>query len=188
MKIAILGGRFDPPHTGHFLIAQQTLDFYTYIDKVVFIPAYKHAWSPITASARDRISMLQSCLQSRMEVSDIEVRRKKISYTIDTVKAIKKVTGADIYWVIGADILQEFHKWKNHEELVKIVKFIVFPRDPHFLPKKIPQGFEVMKSSKLLTTNFSSSVIRERVKQKKSIKYLVPEAVEQYIRNHNLYE
>jgi nicotinate-nucleotide adenylyltransferase len=188
MKIAILGGRFDPPHTGHFLIAQQTLDFYTYIDKVVFVPVYKHAWSPIKASAQDRISMLQSSLQSRMEVSDIEVSRKKISYTIDTIKAIKETTSADIYWIVGSDILQEFNKWKNHDELVKIVKFIVFPRDPHVLPKKIPQGFEVIKSPKLLTTNFSSSIIRERVKQGKSIKYLVPEAVEEYIYSHNLYE
>lgn len=188
MKIAILGGRFDPPHIGHFLIARQTLEFYTYIDKVIFIPAYKHAWSPIIAKAEDRISMLQSSLQSRMEVSDIEVRRKKISYTIDTVNAIGKITGADIYWIVGADILQEFHRWKNHEELVKIVKFIVFPRDPHFLPKKVPQGFEVMKSPKLLTTNFSSSLIRQRVKQGKSIKYLVPEEVENFIKENKLYE
>ena len=188
MKIAILGGRFDPPHTGHFLIAQQTLDFYMYIDKIVFVPAYKHAWSPIVASPIDRISMLQSSLQNRMEVSDIEVRRRKISYTVDTVKSIKKVTGADIYWIVGADILPEFYKWKEHEELASLAKFIVFPRDPHSLPKKIPQGFEVMKSPKLLTTNFSSSIIRERIKQGKSIKYLVPEAVERYIRGHNLYE
>lgn len=188
MKIAILGGRFDPPHTGHFLIAQQTLDFYTYIDKVVFVPAYKHAWSPIAASPEDRIAMLKSSLQSKMEVSDIEIRREKISYTIDTIKAVKKITGADIYWIVGADILQEFNKWKDNEELTKIAKFIVFPRDPHSLPKKVPQGFEVMKSPKLLTTNFSSSIIRERIKQGKSIKYLVPEAVEAYIYSNNLYE
>ncbi len=188
MKIAILGGRFDPPHIGHFLIAQQTLDFYPDIDKVIFVPAYKHAWSTITASAEDRISMIKSSLLPRMEVSDIEILRKKVSYTIDTIKAIKKTTGADIYWIIGADILQEFNKWKDHKELVRIAKFIVFPRDPHFLPKKIPQGFEVVKSLKLLTTNFSSSIIKERIRHGQSIHYLVPEGVENYIKKHKLYE
>jgi nicotinate-nucleotide adenylyltransferase len=122
-----------------------------------------------------------------MEVSDMEIRRKKISYAIDTVNAFKKKTNAEIYWIVGSDILPEFHKWKNCKELVKIARFIVIPRDPHSLPKKIPQGFEVLKSPKLLTTNFSSSLIRERIKQGKSIKYLVPESVENFIRERKLY-
>ena len=188
MKIAILGGRFDPPHIGHFLIAQQTLDFYPEIDKVVFVPAYKHAWSPIVASPQDRIAMLQSSLQSRMEVSDIEIRRKRVSYTIDTIKEIKKITKADIYWIVGADILPEFKKWKEHEELVKLAKFIVFPRNPHDLPKRVPKGFEIISSSKILTTSFSSSIIRERIKKGETIKYFVPKHVGDYIRSHNLYE
>ena len=188
MKIAILGGRFDPPHIGHFLIAQQTLELYPEIDKVIFVPAFKHAWSPIVASAENRIAMLKSSLQRKMEVSDIEIKRKKVSYAIDTVKELKKQTNAEIYWIVGADILPEFHKWKNHEELVKTARFIVFPRDPHFLPKNIPQGFEVVKSLKLLTTNFSSSLIRQRIKQGKSIEYLVPEEVERFIKENKLYE
>ncbi len=187
MKLAILGGRFDPPHIGHFLIAWQTLELYPEIDKVIFVPAFKHAWNPITASAQDRMSMIKSSLEKGMEVSDIEIKRQKTSYAIDTVNTLKKKTNAEIYWIVGSDILPEFHKWKNHEELVRIARFIVFPRDPHLLPKKIPQGFEIVRSPKLLTTNFSSSLIRERVKQKKSIKYLVPEAVEEYIKKHNLY-
>ena len=91
MKIAILGGRFDPPHIGHFLIAQQTLELYPEIDKVIFVPAFKHAWSPIVASAENRIKMLKSSLQEGMEVSDIEINRKKVSYAIDTVKEFKRM-------------------------------------------------------------------------------------------------
>ncbi len=187
MKIAVLGGRFDPPHLGHFLIAQQVLDFYPDIDKVFFVPAYKHAWSPIEASAKDRVNMLKNSLQKNMEVSNIEIKRGDTSYTVDTVEALKRETGADIYWIVGSDILPEFKKWKDYKKLMDLAKFIVFPRNPHLLPTRLPKGFEVVKHPELFTTNFSSSKIRERIKNKKSIEYLVPEAVARYIKKHKLY-
>ncbi|MGA2911436.1 MAG: nicotinate-nucleotide adenylyltransferase [Candidatus Levyibacteriota bacterium] len=187
MKIAILGGRFDPPHIGHFLVAKQVLDLRKDIDKVLFVPAFQHQWKLIIASPKDRIAMLQSFLESGMEISDIEIKRGGISYSIDTVREIKKQTGAEIFWIVGSDILSEFHRWKNVDDLLKLATFLVFPRDPPALPKIIPQGFEVVSSPKLLTTNFSSTAIREKIKNGEPIKYLVPEGVEEYIRKHNLY-
>jgi nicotinate-nucleotide adenylyltransferase len=187
MKTAILGGRFDPVHVGHLLIARQVLEFDPSIDKVVFVPAYEHQWKPIVASSKDRTQMIKSMLEDKMEVSDIEIKRKGVSYSIDTIKAFKKETEAQIYWVVGSDIVREFNRWKNSEELIKEATFLVFPRDPYKLPENLPKGFELIKSSSLQIANFSSTVIRQRIKEGKTIKYLVAEKVEKYIKENNLY-
>lgn len=187
MKIAILGGRFDPPHIGHLLIARQVLEFDPTIDKVLFIPAFQHQWKPIEASPKDRIEMIKSVLEEGMEVSDVEIKREGVSYSIDTIKSLKAKTKAEIFWVVGSDIVAEFNRWKNSEELVKEATFLVFPRDPYDLPKNLPKGFELISSPNLLVTNFSGTSIRQRVKEGKSIKYLVPESVERYIKENSLY-
>lgn len=187
MKIAILGGRFDPPHIGHFLVAEQILEFRKDIDKVLLVPAFKHQWKPIIASPKDRLEMLQSFTMPGIEISDVEIKRKGISYSIDTIKKIKEETNAQLYWTVGSDILAEFHRWKKAKDLLKLATFLIFPRDPHALPTTIPQGFEVIRSEKLLTTNFSSTLVRERVSMGKSIRHLVPESVEKYILDHKLY-
>lgn len=187
MKIAVLGGRFDPIHVGHLLIARQVLEFDPTIDKVIFVPAYQHQWKPIAASPKDRMEMVKQVLEDKMEISDIEIKRKGVSYSIDTIKAFKKETGAQIYWVVGSDIISEFNRWRNSEELVKEATFLVFPRDPYDLPKDLPHGFKLVNSPDLQVTNFSSTVIRQRIKDGKTIKYLVPEGVEKYILKNNLY-
>jgi nicotinate-nucleotide adenylyltransferase len=187
MKIAILGGRFDPPHIGHFLVAQQVLDFRPDIDKVLLVPAFQHQWKPIVASPKDRLEMLQSFVTPQIEISDVEIKRGGISYSIDTIKKVKEQTGAEIFWIVGSDILAEFHKWEKADELLKLATFLIFPRDPYSLPATIPNGFEVIRSKKLLTTNFSSTLVRERITQGKSIKNIVPESVEVYIKEHKLY-
>jgi nicotinate-nucleotide adenylyltransferase len=187
MKIALFGGRFDPPHIGHFLIAQQVLDFRSDIDKVVFVPAFKHQWKPIVASPEDRLEMLKSFRSPKIEISDIEIKRGGISYSIDTIRGIRKDTLAEIFWIVGADILTEFGKWKKADELLKEAKFLIFPRDSYNLPKKLPAGFDMIRPLNALSTNFSSTSIRERVKAGKSIKGLVFSEVEKYIKEHNLY-
>ena len=187
MKIAILGGRFDPVHVGHILIARQVLELRPEIDKVLFVPAYQHQWKPIVASSKDRISMIESVLEDRMEVSDIEIKRKGVSYSIDTIKALKKETKAKIFWIIGSDIIPEFNRWEKKDELVKEATFLVFPRDPYDLPTNLPEGFELISDPNLLVTSFSGTAIRQRVKSGKSIKYLVPGKVEKYIIKNKLY-
>lgn len=187
MKIAVLGGRFDPIHVGHLLIARQVLEFDPGIDKVIFVPAFEHKWKPIVASPKDRIRMIESVLEDRMEVLDIEIKRKGVSYSIDTIKALKAETGAEILWVVGSDIVREFNKWKNPQELIKEATFLVFPRDPYKLPRNLPEGFKLVQSSNLQVANFSSTVIRGRIKSGKTIKYLVAEKVEKFIKENNLY-
>lgn len=187
MRIAILGGRFDPIHTGHILIARQVLELVPRIDKVLFVPAYQHQWKPTVASPQARIVMIESVLEDRMEVSDVEIKRGGVSYSIDTIKALKKQTGAEIFWIIGSDILPEFHRWVKASELTKEAKFLVFPRDPYDLPTDLPEGFELISGKNLLVTSFSGTSIRERIAKGLSIKYLVPSVIEDYIKNNKLY-
>ena len=187
MKIGILGGSFDPPHIGHYFVIQQVLELCPEIDKVILVPAYQHQWKPAFASVEDRTSMLQYFINQRVEISDIEIQRKGISYTIDTIKQLKAQRGAEVYWIVGSDIVYEFERWDRKDELIKEARFLVFPRDPYHLPKKLPEGFECIQDKYLITTNISSTTIRQRIKMGKDITYLVPEKVEKYIIAHMLY-
>lgn len=188
MKIAILGGSFDPPHIGHFLVIRQILDYRADIDKIILVPTYQHQWKPHFTTTKDRLHMLSSLVLEKTEVSTIEVSRKGISYTIDTVQEIKKQTGAEIYWIVGSDILFEYDKWDKKEDLEKEMTFLVFPRDPYHIPKNIPKGFEVFSHKNLITTNISSTNIRKRIQEGKSIENLVPQKVAKYILKKNLYK
>lgn len=187
MKVAILGGSFDPPHIGQYLIIRQILELRKDIGKIILIPAFKHQWKKAYASTKDRLEMTKFLLQEKTEISKIEIERQGVSFAIDTIKQIKKETEGEIFWIVGSDIIPEFHKWEKANELTSFATFLVFPRDPYHLPKKMPKGFELIKGDNLITTNISSTAIRQRIKEGKSIKYLVPEEVEEYIINKKLY-
>lgn len=187
MNIAILGGRFDPPHLGHWWVMLQTLEKRPDIDKLILVPAKQHQWKPVVATGEDRLHMLSYFKHPKIEVSDIELEREGISYSIDTIKEIKHQTGADIFWIVGADILPEFDRWDRKDELVKNAIFLVFPRDPHELPAELPTGFELINYDHLITSNISSTIIRQRIKDKKSINGFVLPEVEEYIIKKGLY-
>lgn len=187
MNIAILGGSFDPPHIGHYLVVKQIQELRSDIDKVLLVPAYKHQWKPIKASAKDRLAMTRYLIDRKIELSDLEIKRKRGEYTIDTIRALKKQIDAKFYFIVGSDIIYEFDRWRNTEELLSLTTFLVFPRDPYHVPKKIPKGFELIYNKHLITTNLSSTIIRERIKNGKSIAHLVPKRVENYIKENKLY-
>ena len=187
MMIGILGGSFDPPHIGHYFVIQQVLELCPEIDKILLVPAYQHQWKPAFASVEARKNMLKCFVRNRVEISDVEIRRKGISYTIDTIKELKAQTKAQLYWIVGSDIVYEFERWERKDELIKEAHFLVFPRDPYHLPKKLPKGFECIQDKYLITTNISSTAIRQRIKMGKSIEGLVPREVEKYIIKNKLY-
>ena len=187
MNIAILGGSFDPPHRGHYLVLKQILKLRPDIDKIILVPVFQHQWKPINVSVKDRLAMLSYLTNDKIEISDIELKRKGISYTIDTVNEIKKQTEARIYWIVGSDILSEWKRWKRKDELVNKATFLIFPRDPYNIPKNVPQGFEIINDKNLITTDISSTAIRNRIKTGKSIHTMVPKKVEEYIIKHKLY-
>lgn len=188
MSVALLGGRFDPPHIGHYWVAKQVLDYMPEIKKVILIPAYQHQWKPIVASTEDRMEMLKGFATESISISDLELRRGGVSYTIETIEEIKRETKGAIYWIVGADILPELPRWEKAEALTKLATFLVFPRDPYILPPELPPGFAILSHKDLVTTNLSSTLIRDRIEKKKSIHGFVPNVVEEYIREKGLYK
>ncbi len=187
MNIAVFGGRFDPPHFGHLLVAEQVLEKMTKIDQVWLLPANTHPWKKMAASPLHRLNMTKFLETEKIKVSDLDIKRNGETYTIDTVRILKKDQANKYFWVCGSDTLKEFSRWKNYKQLSKLVPFLVFPRG-YYQIKKLPEGFSIVKNKGLITTNFSSTIIRKRIKMGLSITGLVPEKVEEYIRKHNLYQ
>lgn len=188
MKPALFGGMFDPPHLGHLWVARQVLEYAHDVSEVVLIPGNVHQWKKTAASPSQRLEMANFLKQKNITVSDIEIKRGGTSYSIDTIKEYKRKNDTEVYWIVGSDILEEFSRWENTEELIKEVKFLVFPRDPYHIPKNIPEGFEVVDNKNIITTNMSSTAIRERIKKGLPVSEFVLPEVDKYIKAHNMYE
>ncbi len=191
MRIAILGGAFDPPHLGHLLLAQQTLDFAN-IDEVWLMPCFSHPFNKKVTSGETRLELCKLAVKDfnnkKIRVCDFEIRLKKKSFTIETVTTLKKTFKAErFYWLIGSDNLKDFKKWKDWKNLVSEVKFFVFPRID-FPVKKLPTGFKMVNTKRPIASNLSSYIIRERLKKGLSIKGLVTEGVEKEIIENKMYK
>lgn len=128
MRIGILGGSFDPVHNAHISLAESAAKQLG-LDLMIFMPARCAALKdgPPAATCQQRVEMLKIALQSvkfPYEISDIEIKRDGISYSIDTVRELIKIyPDAEIYWIIGSDHLQKLSKWRNIEEFCKLAKF-----------------------------------------------------------------
>ena len=193
LKLGIFGGTFNPIHAGHLLIAQDALEAFD-LDKVLFIPSANppHKEAPDLAAARHRLAMvrLAICGNRRFDCSDIEIKRGGLSYTIDTIGALqKKLPRAKLYLLIGSDSLNEFHKWREANKLAGLCRVVAVLRPGErkfqFNRKRLPG----LRPLTLRAHPFavSSTEIRDRVRTRRSICYLVPEAVAKYIARHSLY-
>lgn len=185
MKIGILGGTFNPVHLGHLILAQE-MQSQLKLDKVIFIPTNIAAHKEeIKVSAKDRLAMLKLAVSDNpfFEVSDLEIKRGGVSYTIDTVETLKKDYPEDkLFLIIGSDLAKDFSTWKQPEILKKEITIVVAQRKEYFFDQN--KWFLALPVTQVA---ISSSLIRELIKKNISIKYLVPEAVLQYIKENNLY-
>lgn len=185
MKIGILGGTFNPPHYGHLILAQEVLQKLK-LDRVLFIPANLPPHKNATlVSAAHRHAMVERSIKGNKKFSlcDVEIRRGGTSYTIDTVLELKKkFPGKELYLIVGSDLARTFHAWKERERLSVLSRIVVARRREFPLRKK--NNFIAVD---ILHIGISSSLIRELVKEKKSIRYLVPLEVEKYIKRYKLY-
>ncbi|WP_096999752.1 nicotinate (nicotinamide) nucleotide adenylyltransferase [Persephonella hydrogeniphila] len=204
--IGLYGGSFDPVHIGHLRIAEDIREYFGF-EKIIFIPAYHSPLKPESrAPAEDRINMLRLSIKYNryFYIDDIEIKRKGKSYTIDTIKTYRE-RGVFPFFIVGTDAFLTLDKWKNPEELVKITSFIVLGRGKDrlediklFLKNKFPQ-LKLVQSNNLTEKSgyvyffdqrridISSTEIRNRIKNNRSIKYLVLPEVEDYIFNKKLY-
>jgi nicotinate-nucleotide adenylyltransferase len=189
-KVGIFGGTFDPIHHGHLITAQSVREIRD-LDKIIFIPSFisPHKADVNSASPEHRMNMLKLAVEGVdfFEVSDYEIKKEGISYTIDTLKEFKKKYD-ELEFIIGYDNIFKFHTWKNPNEIMKITKILVLKRKFSLPP---PHEDKYVKSALFVETRgieISATDIREKVKQGMPIHYLVPEKVKEYIYSFNLYK
>ncbi len=188
-RIGLYGGSFDPVHLGHLLVAQAAREELN-LDKIFFIPAAQSPFKPGAqpTPAAHRMQMLRLALagNTQTQVDEQEVNRGGVSYTIDTVRDYaNRFPHAKLFYLIGADHVGQLPKWREANELAKLVEFLIIPR-PGEAKTQIPQPF-VGRNLSGFPLGVSSSQIRERVKNGLSIEHLLPAAVAESIRNNRLY-
>jgi nicotinate-nucleotide adenylyltransferase len=213
-RIGIFGGTFDPIHCGHVKAAESVQSVFSF-DKILFIPSYipPHKESEDVASAAHRLKMVELALSSfdRFSPSSIEIDAKGMSYSIVTLNRIKKMfPQTEIFFLLGVDAFLEIETWKDYEDVLEQCSFIVMSRPGYrldeargALSKKYNQRMveisgpiqrdrQMFFSPKIYllpihTLDISSSEVRERVGKNQSIEGLVPENVENYIKERRLY-
>ena len=187
MRLGIFGGSFDPIHMGHLIIAEYAKE-YMNLDKVIFIPVGNPSHrADKLLDANHRLHMVKLAIEGNLdfEVSDIEIKACGKNYTYDTLLEIKKLyPEAQIFQIIGEDSADYLHLWKNSEELIKLCKFLVFRRDGYSYTSD-NENIIVMDSPKI---SLSATLVRDRLNEGKSIKYMVSKEVEEYIRKNSLYK
>lgn len=200
-RFGLFGGSFDPIHFGH-LIGARTIAERLNLDRVVLIPSARppHKQGREVTEARHRLEMARRAVAGdpMFEVDDLELHRQGPSYTFDTVTEYRRRGGADaeLFWLIGADSLPELPTWYRIAELVGIVHIVTItrpgwlPPDPSQLEKAVGQAAAAQLLRGCEPTpgiDISATTIRTRVRENRPIRYLVPEPVESYIREHSLY-
>lgn len=187
MKIAILGGGFNPPHIGHLLICQQVLSF-TDNEEVWLVPYFAHPWEKTAISPLHRLRMTKMMENGNLRVSDLEIKLKRKNYTHETVDVIiKQFPQHDFSWIIGSDLYQEFFTWEKADQIAQKMRILVFPRAGWPIDK-LPDSFYTTRDKLLTTSDISSEKIREMVKLGLSLKGLVLPKIEKYITKHSLYK
>ncbi|WP_298704227.1 nicotinate-nucleotide adenylyltransferase [uncultured Veillonella sp.] len=196
-RIGIFGGTFNPIHMGHLMIAELALEAYE-LERVIFVPSYHppHKDSDvIAASYRYDMTAIAIRDNPRFTISDIEFKREGPSYTIDTVKYFHSIYGEDkeYYFIAGTDTIQDLPNWKYIDELLALCYFIgaIRPDGSETIDNIIEYFGDVGKKQihRLLvpTMNLSATDLRARLRDNRSVRYMVPKAVVHYIKEHNIY-
>jgi nicotinate-nucleotide adenylyltransferase len=197
-SLAVLGGTFDPVHLGHLAVAEAVLEKYA-PQRVLFLPCGvpPHKEHEITAS-RHRYHMVvaATCEHPSFDVTPMEINRTGVSYTIDTARALVKKCPphAVIYFIVGADALEQLHTWKHADELIRLIRFITVPR-PGIPLKQTKTTIAALNARygerisllEMKKINISSSTVRHAFAHGESVHTMLPCGVAEYARTHRLY-
>jgi len=198
MNIGVLGGTFDPVHNGHLIVAEEVKTRLNLVE-IIFVPAgqpWLKAAKPIS-SAEHRLQMLRLAIADKpyFKLSSIEIERTGPSYTVDTITELRNKFGSDdeLFFILGWDSLAELPQWREPSRLIKMCYLVAVPRPGYPRPKLktleviirgLSQRVMLMKKPEI---DISASAIRERVARGLSIRHLVPEPINRYIKEHKLY-
>jgi len=201
MNIGIVGGSFDPIHLGHLVIGEEAYRSLE-LARVIFVPTHiqPHKRNQHHADAKHRLAMVRAAVRGcpYFEASDMELRREGVSYTVDTLKELKRSVGARarLFFIVGTDTLPELPTWKNVREVASLCTFAVAARPGKGLSRidalaKVIGRDAVRRMRRAVLQipqiGISSTDIRKRVRSGRSVRYLVPKAVAAYIQRHRLY-
>lgn len=199
MKLGILGATFDPVHKAHLQMAKYALDYCEY---VLLTPCTKPPHKDHESITEDSIRYMLLCLAldgyERLIASDIELKRKTTTYTIDTLRQVKEEYPAfdEIVYIIGADTLFQLTTWKEHEEVFKLCSFLVFEREG-FTRKQIHERIDILKKDYNANIIFdtrsvseiSSSAIRKAIAEDDdSIEWMLDKRVYRYIKENGIFK
>ena len=188
------GGTFNPLHVGHLLISRAVAEAAGY-SKVVLIPTATPPHKPEAADLAGACHRLALCqvvatCDPFFEVEDLELKRTGPSYTLETVRELKARGWPEVHWLIGADMVEILPQWHRVSELLREVRFVIAQRPGHSIAwDRLPPEIGQLRSQvvRVPLLEISASEIRRRVREGKSIRYLVPPEVERYIADHKLY-
>jgi len=189
-RLGILGGTFDPVHIGHLIAAQEARSQF-HLDEVVFVTAGR-PWqkAEITpAETRFFMTLLATRGNPGFKASRIELDRPGPSYTVETLRQFRQIYGPEVelFFVAGSDSLAQIETWREYRQVLSLANVIAANRPGHEFNADAVDGGRCILPMQIPAVEASSSDIRQRVAEGKSIRYLVPEAVEKFIYKHGLY-
>jgi nicotinate-nucleotide adenylyltransferase len=186
VRLGIFGGTFDPPHTGHLVVAQE-VHFRLGLDRVLWVPAAvpPHKRDHRITPGAVRLEMVRAAIagDDRFEASDLELRRGGVSYTVDTLRELRQARPDDeLFLIVGADQLTELDSWREPGEIRRLAKLVAFGREGED-PGEVA-GVKVVPVPRM---DVSSTEVRRRIGAGEPVRYLVPAAVEAVVREARLY-
>ncbi len=189
-RVGIMGGTFDPIHHGHLVAASEVADRFG-LDEVVFVPTgqpWQKDESVSAAEDRYLMTVIATASNPRFAVSRVDVDREGPTYTVDTLREMREVygSGAELFFITGADALEKILSWKDAEQMFKLAHFVGVTR-PGFLLSAEHLPADSVSLVEVPAMAISSSACRKRVNDGHPVWYLVPDGVVQYIAKRHLY-
>jgi len=196
-RIGIFGGTFNPIHMGHLMIAEFTREKYN-LEEVIFVPSSNPPHKKLgIAAAEHRYKMTELAIADNpyFSISEVELTRKGPSYTIDTIKYFQTLypKGTEFYFICGTDTILALPTWKYIDELLELCYFIGASRPDNADAHNVINSFgalgrEKIKLLEVPKLKISATDLRERLQNKETVRYIVPETVINYINTHNFYK